>query len=165
MTTLYDIPAEILNPALAARLEETKSVSTPEWAEFVKTGADRERPPSQTNWWFLRSAAILRKVAREGPVGVTNLAQAFGGRKDNGAGPNTPGVASRHIIRTALQQLEEAGLVEKVPTKVVGGDEPVQLYAGRQITPAGQKLVDNIAHSMRAAADEQYPGLNKYWSE
>ena len=50
MTTLYDIPAEILNPALAARLEETKSVSTPEWAEFVKTGADRERPPSQTNW-------------------------------------------------------------------------------------------------------------------
>ena len=41
MTTLYDIPAEILNPALAARLEETGSVSTPEWAEFVKTGADR----------------------------------------------------------------------------------------------------------------------------
>ena len=45
MTTLYDIPAEILNPALAARLEESGSVSTPEWAEFVKTGADRERPP------------------------------------------------------------------------------------------------------------------------
>ena len=83
MTTLYDIPAEIFNPALAARLEETESVSTPKWAEFVKTGADRERPPSQENWWFLRSAAILRKVAREGPIGVTHLAQAFGGRKDN----------------------------------------------------------------------------------
>ena len=85
MTTLYVITAELLNPPLAARLEASKSVSTPEWAEFVKTGADRERPPSQSNWWFLRSAAILRKVAREGPVGVTHLAQAFGGRKDNGA--------------------------------------------------------------------------------
>ena len=31
--------------------------------------------------------------------------------------PNTPGVASRHIIRTALQQLEDAGLVEKFQPK------------------------------------------------
>ena len=53
--------------------------------------------------------------------------------------PNTPGVASRHIIRTALQQLEDAGLVEKVPTKEVEGvDGKVQLHAGRRITAAGQ---------------------------
>lgn len=162
MTTVYDIPADILMPALADAMAEQDAISPPDWSEYVKTAVDRERPPTQDNWWFLRTAAILRKVARNGPVGVTHLAQAFGGKKDNGVMPNTPGVASRHIIRTALQQLEEAGLVEKVPTKVVGGDEPVQLYAGRQITPAGQKLVDNIAHSMRAAADEQYPGLNKY---
>jgi small subunit ribosomal protein S19e len=106
MTTLYDIPAELLNPALAARLASEKAVETPDWAEFVKTGVSRERPPSQENWWFLRSAALMRKLAREGPIGVTHLSQAYGGRKDNGAAPNTPGVASRHIIRTALQQLE-----------------------------------------------------------
>ncbi|MDC0655752.1 40S ribosomal protein S19 [Candidatus Poseidoniaceae archaeon] len=164
MTTLYDIPAKILNPALAARLEESKSVSTPEWAEFVKTGADRERPPSQSNWWFLRSAAILRKVAREGPVGVTHLAQAFGGRKDNGAGPNTPGVASRHIIRTSLQQLEESGLVEKVPGRVVEDEngDALQLYKGRRITASGHKMIDAVAHECRPAANEQFPGLSKY---
>ena len=77
--------------------------------------------------------------------------------------PNTPGVASRHIIRTALQQLEDAGLVEKVPTKEVQGvDGPVQLYAGRRITAAGQKLVANVAHSVRGEAEAQYPGLAKY---
>ena len=162
MTTVYDIPADILMPALADAMAEQDAISTPEWAEYVKTAVDRERPPTQANWWFLRTAAILRKVARNGPIGVTHLAQEFGGKKDNGVMPNTPGVASRHIIRTALQQLEDAGLVEKVPTKVVGGDEPVQLYAGRQITPAGQKLVDNVAHSMRGVAEEQYPGLDKY---
>lgn len=164
MTTLYDIPAELLNPALAARLEDTKSVSTPDWAEFVKTGVDRERPPSQENWWFLRSAAILRKVAREGPVGVTHLAQAFGGRKDNGASPNTPGVASRHIIRTSLQQLEESGLVSKVSGRLIEDEEgnPLQLYKGRQITSAGQKMIDAVAHDCRPAAEEMYPGLSKY---
>ena len=99
----------------------------------------RQRPPTQENWWYLRTAAILRKVARNGPVGVTHLAQAFGGKKDNGAMPNTPGVASRHIIRTALQQLEKAGLVEKVETKEIDTEDgKVKLYAGRRITAAGQ---------------------------
>ena len=62
-----------------------------------------------------------------------------------------------------LQQLEDAGLVEKVPTKEVEGEDgKVQLYAGRQITAAGQKLVDNVAHSVREEAEAQYPGLAKY---
>ena len=188
MTTVYDIPADIFNPALAAAMEDQKAVSMPDWGQYVKTAVDRERPPTQENWWYLRTAAILRKVARNGPVGVTQLAQAFGGKKDNGAMPNTPGVASRHIIRTALQQLEDAGLVEQVFTKTVQryerddrgnieydeeGDpivlkdengKPIKqdLFAGRQITAAGQKLVDNIAHSVREETEAQYPGLDKY---
>ena len=103
-------------------------------------------------------------MAREGPVGVTHLAQVFGGRKDNGAGPNTPGVASRHIIRTSLQQLESSGLVEKVPGRVVEDEngDSLQLYKGRKITAAGHKLIDAVAHECRPAADEQYPGLSKY---
>ena len=163
MTTVYDIPAEIFNPALAAAMADQKEVTMPDWAQYVKTAVDRERPPTQDDWWYHRTAAILRKVARNGPVGVTHLAQAFGGKKDNGVMPNTPGVASRHIIRTALQQLEDAGLVEKVPTKEVEGEDgKVQLYAGRQITAAGQKLVDNVAHSVREEAEAAYPGLSKY---
>ena len=188
MTTVYDIPADIFNPALAEAMADQKAVSMPEWGEYVKTAVDRERPPTPKNWWHLRTAAILRKVARNGPVGVTQLAQAFGGKMDNGVMPNTPGVASRHIIRTALQQLEEAGLVEQVYLKSVqlyekddygdwvkdANDERVpmkdikgnllkqDLYSGRSITAAGQKLVDNVAHSVRGKANEQYPGLDKY---
>lgn len=163
MTTFYDIPSELLIPALAEKISSTDGIETPDWAGYVKTGVSREKPPSQENWWFLRSAALLRKVAREGPIGVTHLSQAYGGIKDNGAMPNTPGVAGRHIIRTALQQLESAGLVEKVPTKVVETDEgDVQLYAGRRITSSGQKMLDEVAHGCRSAANEQFPGLDKY---
>ena len=106
MTTYYDIPADLLIPALAEKLSTVKDIEQPDWSDYVKTGADRERPPTQSNWWTIRAASILRKVARQGPVGVTSLAQDYGGSVNNGAGPNTPGVASRHIIRTALQQLE-----------------------------------------------------------
>jgi len=163
MTTVYDIPADIFNPALAAAMAENDAISMPDWAGYVKTAVDRERPPTQDDWWYFRTAAILRKVARNGPIGVTHLAQAFGGKKDNGSMPNTPGVASRHIIRTALQQLEDAGLVEKVPTKEVEGEDgKIQLDSGRQVTAAGQKLVDNVAHSVRDDAEAQYSGLEKY---
>jgi len=163
MTTFYDVPAELLNPALAEKLSEIDAISRPQWADFVKTGIHRERPPTQSNWWELRCAALLRKVAREGPIGVNSLAQAYGGKKDNGSNPNTPAMGSRNVIRTALQQLSDAGLVAMKETKTVqsiNGDQ--KLYSGRVITAAGQKMLDAVAHSVRPQAEESYPGLSKY---
>ena len=100
MTTFYDVPANLLIPVLADRLEADAKINQPEWADFVKTGAHKERPPVQRNWWYLRSAAILRKVGRLGPVGVNHLSQAFGGPKNRGAAPNRATAGSRHVIRT-----------------------------------------------------------------
>jgi len=163
MTTYYDIPANMLISALADKLSDSKDIVAPDWSEYVKTGVDRERPPTQENWWTIRSASLLRKVAKQGPIGVTTIAQTYGTVMNNGAGPNTPGVASRKIIRTALQQLEAAGLVEMVATKEVDTEEgKQQLYSGRRITSAGQKLLDEVAHSCREVANEMYPGLAKY---
>ncbi len=163
MTTYYDIPANMLISALADKLSDSKDIVAPDWSEYVKTGVDRERPPTQENWWTIRAASLLRKVAKQGPIGVTSLAQSYGTVMNNGAGPNTPGVASRHIIRTALQQLEAAGLVEMVATKEVDTEEgKQQLYSGRKLTSSGQKLLDEVAHSCRDAANELYPGLAKY---
>ena len=163
MTTFFDVPAELLNPAVAEKLSGMDSISRPEWADFVKTGIHREKPPVQEDWWEVRCAAILRKVGREGPIGVNSLAQSFGGRKDNGSSPSTPAMGSRHIIRTALQQLSEAGLVEAKELKTVESEDGEQkLYAGRILTGNGHKLLDEAAHSVRSDADEMYPGLDKY---
>jgi len=163
MTTFYDVPADILNPALAGKLSEIDAISRPQWADFVKTGIHRERPPTQSNWWELRCAALLRKVGREGPIGVNALAQAYGGKKNNGSNPTTPAMGSRHIIRTALQQLNEAGLISMKETKTVQSvDGDQKLYSGRVITSAGQKLLDEVAHMVRPQAEESYPGLSKY---
>jgi len=163
MTTFYDVPADLLNPALAEKLSQIESINRPQWADFVKTGIHRERPPSQNNWWELRCAALLRKVGREGPIGVNALAQAYGGKKDNGSNPHTPAMGSRHIIRTALQQLTDAGLVEMRETKTVQSvDGDQKLFAGRSLTSSGHKLLDEVAHSVRPEAETMYPGLSKY---
>ena len=63
MTTFHDVPADLLISDLSQRLADNDAISAPEWAEFVKTGTHRERPPTQSDWWYTRSAAVLRKVA------------------------------------------------------------------------------------------------------
>ena len=156
MTTFYDVPADLLIPALADRLEANDKINQPDWAEFVKTGAHKERPPVQKNWWFLRSAAILRKVGRMGPVGVNHLSQAFGGPKNRGVAPNRATAGSRHVIRTSLQQLEDAGLV------TVRRNAAGTVNMGRILTAEGQKVLDAVAHEVRPMAEESYPGLGKY---
>ena len=156
MTTFYDVPADLLIPALADRLEANDKINQPDWAEFVKTGAHKERPPVQKNWWFLRSAAILRKVGRMGPVGVNHLSQAFGGPKNRGVAPNRATAGSRHVIRTSLQQLEDAGLV------TVRRNAAGTVNMGRILTAEGQKILDAVAHEVRPLAEESYPGLGKY---
>lgn len=156
MTTFYDIPADLLVPAIAARLEASDSINQPEWAEYVKTGVHKERPPTQDNWWLLRSAAILRKVARLGPIGVNHLSQEFGGSKDRGSAPNRAAAGSRHIVRTVLQQMEDAGYVMS-RLNAAG-----TVNKGRVLTASGQKLLDEVAHELYPTALEMYPGLDKY---
>ena len=119
MTTFYDVPANFLIPALAEQLKSNAAISMPEWADVVKTGSSRERPPTQTDWWQTRAAALLRKIARQGPIGVTALSQEYGGRKSNGSKPNTPGVGSRKVFRNVVQQLEISALAPPHPLRIV----------------------------------------------
>lgn len=164
MTTHYDVPASLLLPSLAAKLGELEAINRPEWSDDVKTGSNRERPPVQDDWWEMRCAAILRKVARLGPIGVKHLADEFGGPRNRNVRPNRARTGSRHIIRTALFQLEEAGLVEKLISKSVENvyGENVEITKGRKLTSEGQKFLDNCSHLIREEANTNTKGLDKY---
>jgi len=89
-------------------------------------------------WWYIRAASILRTLYLRGgnPVGVERLRAKYGGRKDRGVKPERFVKGSGHVIRLILQQLESAGLVEKVERK------------GRRITPQGSSLLDKIAANL-----------------
>lgn len=141
MTTVYDAPPNQLIHHAADRLKaEVDAVEAPDWAPFVKTSPARERPPEDPDWWFVRTASILRKVYTKGPIGTARLRREYGGRDDDGAAPFRSSKGSGSIIRTALQQLEEAGLVETVEGE------------GRRVTAEGRSFLDNAAHEVRQQA-------------
>ena len=156
MTTFHDVPADLVLPVVAGRLTEMPAITPPVWASYVKTGVHRERVPDQDDWWHVRAAAMLRKIALNGPIGVTGLAGLYGGPRDRNAMPNKARRGSRHIARTVVQQLEDAGLV--VEKRSDGGE----IGFGRMVTGAGHALLDAAAHTVRDAAEAAAPGLSRY---
>ena len=67
----------------AEGLKKLDEVKAPEWAKFVKTGAGKERPPMNKDWWQKRAAAVLRRVAVTGPVGVSKLRSKYRNKAKN----------------------------------------------------------------------------------
>ncbi len=150
MTTVYDVPATQLIAAAAKELSKFDAVQAPEWAPFVKTGVHKEKPPVDNEWWNVRVAAVLRKVYTEGPIGTERLRQHFGGFRDRGSKPNKAVKGSGSIARKALQQLEEAGLVQNIQSQ------------GRVVSATGRGLLDNAAHAVRQGLQKETPALSKY---
>ncbi len=142
MATPFDVPPSAFIEKLKDELKTVKEISPPEWAKFVKTGVHRERPPEQPDWWYYRAASILYQLYKRGISGVGELRNHYGGRKDRGHRPEVKARAGAKIIRTILQQLEKAGLVEKCYKP---HPKLQQICIGRKLTRAGQSLLDRVA--------------------
>ena len=131
-------------------------ITAADWADYAKTGTHRERPPVQSDWWEVRSAAILRKVGMLGPIGVNHMSQHFGGSKDRGVKQNRAVAGSRNVARTIMQQLSTCGLITS-QHNLAG-----TVNLGKILTSEGQRLLDEAAHAVRPHAEKRYPGLSNY---
>lgn len=105
-------PSELIEK-VSGELEKEADIKAPEWATFAKTGMSKERPPVEEGWWHVRAAAVLRSVAKLGPVGVSKLRVKYGSKKNRGHKPERFYKGSGSIARKVLQQLEKAGLVKQ----------------------------------------------------
>lgn len=132
---MKDIDPQKLTTALATELKKFQNIKAPSWSVYTKTGVHAERPPQQPDFWYLRSAAVLRRIYSGGPVGVSRLRTVFGGKRRRGHKPAHARKAGGKIIRLILQQLEKENLVVKV-------EKPRK---GRTITPKGQRLIAKAA--------------------
>ena len=154
MITPYDVPASKFIEKLAKYLRENvDEVQPPAWASVAKTGTHVEKQPQNPNWWYIRSASILRKVYVHGPIGIEKLRAAYGGRKDFGTKPEHAVKAGGSNIRKVLQQLEAAGLIQKSSPQ------------GRIMTPKGRKLLQEVAEDLQKALVKVIPELRKYQGE
>lgn len=133
----YDADQIKLVEEMAKKLEEAKITPPPDWAIFVKTGASKDRVPSQQNWWYLRAASILRRMyINKRPIGVNRLKNIYGDKEKNRYSGKHFRPASGAIIRRILQQLEKAELIKKVK---------LQSHFGRVLTPKGIAFTDSAA--------------------
>lgn len=146
MPTMYDVDSQELIEKAAEELKKIPEIKAPEWAPFVKTGMHKERPPVKGDWWYLRTASVLRTVYRLGPVGVSKLRAKYGGKKNRGHKKEHFYKGSGNILRKSLQQLEKAGFVKFAEKGV---------HKGRIITPKGRSFLDRIATQIQGVKPKQ----------
>eukprot|EP00727_Mastigamoeba_balamuthi_P007932 m51a1_g376 putative 40S ribosomal protein S19e (156) ;mRNA; f:643076-643713 len=139
-TTVKDVATEAFIPALARHFKREGKIAVPAWVDLVKTGVNRELPPNDADWFYVRCAAVARKIYLRGQAGITGLRKAFGGKKRNGTCPGHFALASGNVLRQAIHQLEALGLVTK------------DRRGGRCITPVGRQTLDRIAAQVNAPA-------------
>jgi small subunit ribosomal protein S19e len=150
MTHPTDVPPAALLPRIATELKTRKLVEPPPWASYVKTGVHKQRAPTQVDWWYLRSASVLRKFYLHGTTGVARLAQDYGGKKDRGSSPYHARTGSRAILREIVHQLEKSGLLQTQKTQ------------GRRLSAEGQRLLNALSRDVLKQLSEQRPELQKY---
>jgi small subunit ribosomal protein S19e len=152
MTTFFDAPADDLIAAVAEKLAAESAIEEPEWVSYATTGVGRELPPEQEDFWTTRGASLLRKVAIDQPVGVGSLRTAYGSATQGSTRyrvrPRQSSDGSGSIVRTLLQQLEEAGYVDTAEGE------------GRVVTGEGRSLLDETAAEVLADSDD--PALERY---
>ena len=130
---IQNTPTDILLDNVSKELKKINEIKAPEWAIFVKTSPARERTPTSKDWWYARSASILRKIYLYGPIGVNKLRKKYGGKKNRGHKPEKYFRGSGKLIRVILQQLEKAGLIEQTKKDA---------HHGRILTAKGKSLLD-----------------------
>jgi small subunit ribosomal protein S19e len=151
LPTVYDVPPNDLIKRTAEYLREnTTEISPPLWASLAKTSSHLVEPPLSPDYWYIRSASLLRKIYVEKIVGVDHLRKEYGGRSSRGTIGKHKRSGGGAIIRNILKQLEKAGLVETVDKR------------GRRITEKGASTLDTLAGEVLKNLVKESPELKKY---
>ena len=138
VSNVFSAEPTALIKKLAERLKTFPEVNVPREVKlgFWKTSCAKEFAPENEDFWFIRAASLLRRLAIKKSIGVSRLRKDYGSRQRNGLKPAHFRKASGKVIRRILQQLEKAGLVA------------IEKSVGRKLTSTGHSLVDKVSHEI-----------------
>ena len=137
---VYDLTPQDYNLKLAEALKGIPEFEKPEWVAFVKSAPSKERPIEDEDFWYKRSASILRQIYKRKIVGVNRLKTKYGSKKNRGYQPEKFFKAGGKIIRTILQQADKAGFTEiAADIRGVRSKKP-----GRQLTQKGKEFMEAL---------------------
>merc|ERR1712176_422634 len=63
MHKLHDTPSDALIKSLAEYFETNHLLNLPKHADIMKTSSGKENSPLERNWYYVRTASILRKIS------------------------------------------------------------------------------------------------------
>ena len=140
MANVLDVKGSTLVKLAAERLRGL--MGKPDYVDYVKSGPNKERVPSDPDFWYMRSASILRQIYLNGPIGVERLRTRYGSRKEHSMHRRHHVKAGGSMIRDACQSLEKLNFVKN--TK-----------GGRVITPKGKSFLDKISREAELGSARQ----------
>ena len=140
MNPVYELNSQEYNIKLAEALKKIPEFKEPEWAKFVKSGPSKLRPINDPDFWYKRTASILRQIYIRNSIGVSRLRTKYGSKKKRGSKSEDFKKSSGKIIRTILQQSDKAGFTEIV--KQIKGAKSTK--PGRQLTKKGKEFLEGV---------------------
>ena len=137
------MPAADFIRAFADHLNKTQKIAVPKWQDMVKTSCRNELAPYNTEWLYVRAAALARKVYLRQNIGVGALKHIYGGKWRRGVRTPRHGAASKKIIRYCLMELVNAGILEKDRNNDTKRNS-------RRVSKAGRGQMDSVARNLTA---------------
>ena len=114
--TVKDVTSHDFVIAYAAHLKRIGKIEVPKWHELVKTGTSRELAPYDPDWYYIRAAAIARRVYLRGGIGVGAFKRIFGGKINRGTRPETFQTGSGSVCRHILKEVCASPQLSSEPT-------------------------------------------------
>ena len=139
--TIKDVPADKFISAYAAHLKKTQKIQPLEGHGYLKTAYYKDMQPENPDWYYVRAAALARKMYLRPQIGVGRLRHLFGSCRRNGFARNKHGKAAGKIIRHALIQLEKAGILTRYK-------DQGEVYDTRVVSKEGQKELNEVAKNV-----------------
>lgn len=137
MANIYEVESDALVRHAAEKLKE-EGIPMPEYINYVKSGAGKERPPTSRSFWYVRCASVMRQAYVNGPIGVSKLRTRYGSRQRHVVHRPHHRRAGGSIIKDAFDALEGKGYVKKTKE-------------GRVITAKGRSFLDKAAGELLKA--------------
>lgn len=114
---IYEVRPERFNAALKSYFKSCNRVALPQDYDIIKTGEGRELAPNDDDWYYMRMAAVVRQIAKNGAVTSEFLASRYGCVKNRGCRPSKYVPAYREIGDSVLENLKNMGWVDLSNTK------------------------------------------------
>ena len=172
--TARDVGAPALIKAFSAHLKRQGKMTLPNNLDLQKTAKFKELAPYDSDFFYIRAAALARRLYLYNNQGVGHFATTFGGQQRRGTRTNKFGKGFTGVNRRALQELAKIGIV-KVDDKngYVGPVSMSFLSLPRHATQASLLVTKQNAYGLRYLSwlppnfvlSSQWPYPDVCWQE